>query len=234
MNLYSIVTEKDLINLHKLADQQKNRRAVKIENRILKQTPDIKLEEILSPITKKLDINIEATKNLGETVKKSDVKEGNTQTPFIQNIILFNHHVIPYRWWKEAVFWNDVFIQPLGENRISIKNQEFDITPDIQANFTNTKLITKFLDNIDNETVFDIFEIVGFYDSLPKIGLKSARMKDVLYNLPKAVAKNRNLPLPSIEKVEDSIDLQGDGLKVIIPSNIVDIYTRLENFLRLN
>ena len=54
MSIYSIVTEQDLDNLRKLADQQKNQRALKIKNRILKQTYDVKLAESLSPIIKKI------------------------------------------------------------------------------------------------------------------------------------------------------------------------------------
>ena len=53
MTINSNVTEQDLINLPKLAEQQKEQRALKIKNRILKQTHDIKLAESLSPITKK-------------------------------------------------------------------------------------------------------------------------------------------------------------------------------------
>ena len=52
MSNFSAVTEQDLINLRKLAEQQKNQQVLKIENRILKQTHDIKLAESLSPITK--------------------------------------------------------------------------------------------------------------------------------------------------------------------------------------
>ena len=55
MSIYSNVTEQDLDNLRKLAEQQKEQRAIKIKNRILKQTHDIKLAESLSPITDKLD-----------------------------------------------------------------------------------------------------------------------------------------------------------------------------------
>ena len=55
MSTYSNVTEQDLINLRKLAEQQKNQRALKIKNRILKQFHYKKLAETLSPITKKLD-----------------------------------------------------------------------------------------------------------------------------------------------------------------------------------
>ena len=53
MSIYHIVTQKDLINLRKLAEEEKNQRAFKIKNRILEQTHDIKLAESLSPITKK-------------------------------------------------------------------------------------------------------------------------------------------------------------------------------------
>ena len=61
MCIYSIVTEQDLINIRKLAEQQNNQRALKIKNRILIQTHDIKLAEILSHITKKLYTISEST-----------------------------------------------------------------------------------------------------------------------------------------------------------------------------
>ena len=51
-------------------------------------------------------------------------------------------------------------------------------------------------------------------------------MRNALYNLPKEIAKIRNPPLPTIENESDS--LRGEGVKIIIPSNINDIYTRLE------
>ena len=63
MNEYLFyVLEQDLINLRKLAEQQKNQRALKITNRILKQTHNVKLAENLSPITKKLDTINDSTK----------------------------------------------------------------------------------------------------------------------------------------------------------------------------
>ena len=130
------------------------------------------------------------------------------------------------------VYWYEVLINPLGDNRISIKDREYDFSPDIQAYFTNTKLTTKFLDNSEKETVFDILPNVGFYDNIPKIGFKAARTKDALYDLPKAIDKIRRPPLPTIENVEDSSDL-GVGIKIIIPNNIVEIYTRLEVLLGL-
>ena len=76
-----------MINLHKLAEQQKSQRALKIKNRILKQTHNVKLAESLSPITKKLDTINESTKKLAETLKNLDVEDRNSQTPAIKNII---------------------------------------------------------------------------------------------------------------------------------------------------
>ena len=96
MSIYSNVSEQDLIILRKLAEQQKNERALKIRNRILKQTHDIKLAESLSPITKKLD---ESGNKLGDVIKESTenlgnvIKENNTpqlafeNTPNIQPAI---------------------------------------------------------------------------------------------------------------------------------------------------
>ena len=71
MSIYSNVTEQDLINLRILAEQQKEQRALKIKNRILNQTHDVKLAETLSPITKKLDEVKKSTQEVGEIIKKS-------------------------------------------------------------------------------------------------------------------------------------------------------------------
>ena len=70
MSIYSNISEQELIKLRKLAEQQKEQRTLKIKNRILKQTHDIKLAESLSHITKKLDEVSESTKQLGKLVKK--------------------------------------------------------------------------------------------------------------------------------------------------------------------
>ena len=74
MSIFSNVTEQDLDNLRKLAEQQKKERALKIKNRILNQTHDIKLAESLSLITKKLDNINENTKKVGDTI----IKESNS------------------------------------------------------------------------------------------------------------------------------------------------------------
>ena len=70
MSISSNVTEQDLINLRKLAEQQKNQPAPKNENSSLKQTHDVKIAESLSPITKKLEEVNNSAKKLGDVIKK--------------------------------------------------------------------------------------------------------------------------------------------------------------------
>ena len=70
--MYPNITEEDLINLRKLAEQEKNQRAPKIKNRIFKQTRDSRIAENLSPIIKKIDTMNESTKKFGEYIKDSN------------------------------------------------------------------------------------------------------------------------------------------------------------------
>ena len=64
MSIYPNVTQEDLNKLSQLAEQQKEQRANKIKNRILKQTHDEKLAETFKPITNKLEKINETTTNL--------------------------------------------------------------------------------------------------------------------------------------------------------------------------
>ena len=262
MRIYSKVTEQDLINLRKIAQQQKEQRAEKIKNRILKQTHDKKLAESLSPITKRLDL-VENTKGerIGDIIKKSEQETpaientqtqpetpqlaiANTQTPAIENTTVSQSLRDTLAFMKKSknffkleqvgneVFWNKIPIKALGGNRISIKDQEYDIKPNIQEYFTNTKLTTKNMNDEDKSIINDILKNTGFYSMRRKKGKQSARTIDARNNLPRGIAKIRNPPLPAIENESDN--LQGEGVKIIIPSNIIDIYTRLEVLLGLN
>ena len=89
MSIYSNVTEKELENLRKLAEQQKEQIALKIKNRILKQTHDDKLAESFSPITKRLDL-VENNKGekIGEVIKKLEtpaIQDTQSETPATEN-----------------------------------------------------------------------------------------------------------------------------------------------------
>ena len=131
------------------------------------------------------------------------------------------------------MFWNSVRIKPLRENTIDIIGREYDVTPSIQHYFRKTGSTTISVNNIEKEAVYNILKDVGFYITRHKIRLKATRTKDALYDLPKEIAKIRNTTLPSIENAADSDDLEREGVEIIIPSNIIDIYIRLEVILGL-
>ena len=165
MSIYSNVTEQNLDNLRKLAEQQKNQRALKIKNRILKQTHDVKLAESLSPSTDKLDeinksIN-ESTQELGDVIKKSLPTIENTPQPAIENTpqpAIENNEAVIYDVELENtlnnmkdntgffkieernngdVFWKGFLVEKIGGNKIKIINNEYNITKGIQNVLTN-------------------------------------------------------------------------------------------------
>ena len=65
-SVYSNITQQDLIILGILDEQQKNQRAIKLENKSLKQTRDEKLAESFAPVNKILEDVDNYTKTLGE------------------------------------------------------------------------------------------------------------------------------------------------------------------------
>ena len=243
MSIYPNITEQDLIKLRKLAEQQTNQRAQKIKHRNLKQTHDVKLAESLSPLTKKVDQVNKSTQEIAEIVKETNtpqlVLENTTGAQSLRDALAFMRQSRNFSKLEERpdgkMFWNDVRIKPVGENRTNTLGKEYDITPSIQYCFTKTSSTTKSLNNNEKETVYNILKDVGFYNMKHTIGLKSARMRDALIDLPKVMDKIRNPPSPAIENVEDSSDLEGQGsTKNIIPSKIIDTKTRLELLLGIN
>ena len=253
MSIYSNVTEQDLNNLRKLAEQQKNERAQKIRNKILKQTHDKKLAESLSPITKRLDL-VETNKGekIGELVKKSEQETPqlaieNTQTQpetpqaAIENTLtpqpVENNEGVIYDVELENtlnnmknnagffkieerdngdVFWNGFPVEKIGGNKIKINENVFDITRGIQKVLTDTSNIPiKKLNDQDREIFNYILESLDFKNYKPVRGeSKSGRYKQSKTNFKKH-------------------NLEGQGVRIIIPSNIIDIYLRLEVLLGL-
>ena len=254
MSIYSNVTEQDLDNLRKLAQQQKEQRALKIKNRILKQTHDIKLSESLSPITKRLDL-VENTKGetIGDLIKKTEspaIENIQTQpeTPAIENTptqpeipaienvqtqsgILYDvslENTLTNMKDKQKGFfkieedengqrfWHGIPFDISGDSTIKIKRKDFNITPNLQNVFTDTTGKSfKKLNRDEIETYKKLLNTLDYKYYISKYGeTNSGRFKNT-----KDILKPNNL--------------QGEGVKIIIPSNIIDIYTRLEILLGL-
>ena len=162
MSIFSSVTEQGLVNLRKLAEQQKNQRALKIKNRILKQTLDIKLAESLSPITKKLDEVKETTQKLGEVIEKSQPENiipqtaiENTPSPHpiennesvIYDIELENtlknmkNNTGPFQTYEDPEhgwMWKGYPIKVLGGLEVEVNDKKYNTPPGIQKVFVNT------------------------------------------------------------------------------------------------
>ena len=162
MSIYSNVTEEDLNNLRNLGEPQKNQRALKVKNRILKQTHDIKLAEPFSPVTKKLDEVNKSVQILREVIEKSQPQD-NIPQPAIERTQLRqpieNPEGVIYDTELENTLKNmknnTVFLQTyedrehgsmrnsypvkiIGGTEVEINDKKFNITPGIQKVLTDT------------------------------------------------------------------------------------------------
>ena len=256
MSIYSNVTEKDLENLRKLPQQQKEQRALKIKNRILQETHDIKLAESLSPITKELK---KSTKKISEVIKGSNSENENNQekVPFenetedeniqtnlraLPNSSLFSDQMtktlgrlmssansLRIKSTPSGATILGVPINTLGGDKLRIRGNDYDLTPEIYKALSYTGYTGE---NLKNEN--DILKLYNIIRDIGYTGIgdnKSKRRTFLTEKLPKIVEKIQNRTFEEI--IDDSDDLEGQGLKIIIPSNIIDIHTRLEVLLGL-
>ena len=259
MSIYSNVTEQDLDNLRKLAQQQKNQRAIKFKKRILKQSHDVKLAESLSPITKKLEEVNKSTKKISEVIKESnseneinqeivpveiESEDENFQTNLraLPNSSMFSDQMkktlgrlmssvnsLKIDTTPSGAIILGVPVYPLGGDRIQIKDNIYDLTPEIYKALSFTGYDGK---NMKNEN--DILMLNNITRDLGYTGrgdYQSKRKTFLTETLPKLVEEIQNKTFEEI--TDDSNDLQGEGVKIIIPSNIIEIYTRLEVLLGL-
>ena len=241
MSIYSNVTEKDLENLRKLADQQKEQQALKIKNRILKQTHDIKLAESLSPITKKLDTINDSTKQITNTIKESNSNDkikslpnsskfSNSMRQMIGSLMNSRNSLKITQDESGRANILGVPIQISEGDTIKINENVYELSPEIYKALTNTT----YSDN----TMKDENDILMMYNIIRDLGYNgigdrdSKRKTFFTKKLSKLVEDIQNKTFNEI--TDDSDDLGGEGIqKIVIPSNIIDIYTRLEVLLGL-
>ena len=114
------------------------------------------------------------------------------------------------------IFWNGFPVEKMGGSKFKINEKIYNITPGIQKVLTDTsKIPIKQLNDQDRGLFIIILENLNF-ESYKAIRGES---KSGRYKQSKTIFDKRNL--------------QGRGVKIIIPSNIIDIYTRLEVLLGL-
>ena len=195
MSIYSNVTEQDLIILRKLSEQQKNQRALKTKNKILKQTQDVKLAESLSPITKNLDEVKETTQELGDVIKKAQsqtpqlaiensqpplLKENNqddTQPGVLYDVDLENTwnkmkdntgFLKTYHDPQRGWILNNYPIKKSRGSKIKVNENKFNITPGLHKVFTDQSYDTaKSMTDTEKLVFRDILQKTGYYDRKP-------------------------------------------------------------------
>ena len=216
MSNYSNVTEQDLENLRKLAEQQKEQRAIKIKNRILKQTHGIKLAESLSPITERLDKVKESTEKLGDVIKESQPKTPqiaieNTPQPAIEynqddaqpgvlydvelenNLNKMKDNTGFFKTKHNALSgWilNKFSIRTPGGTEVEISGNKYNITPGLQKVFTDTNYETaKSMSDTEKVVFRDILSKTGYYNRKPTKGRMSGRDRYIQKDLDNDVRK---------------------------------------------
>ena len=105
-----------------------------------------------------------------------------------------------------------------------MKDNVYDLTPEIFKALSYTRYTGN---TMKNEA--DILMLNNFIRDLGYTGIgdyESYRKTFLTETLPKLVEDIQN-------RTFDEIDLEGQGVKIVIPSNIIDIYTGLEVLLGL-
>ena len=120
-------------------------------------------------------------------------------------------------------------INTLGGDGIQIKDNIYELTPEIYKALPYTGYSGNTMKN-ENDIIMlnNIIRDLGYTG----IGDHTSKRKTFLTTkLPKKVEDIQNKTFEEI--TDDSDNLEGEGVKIIIPSSIIDIYTRLEIILGL-
>ena len=115
-------------------------------------------------------------------------------------------------------------ITTLGGDKLRINGNDYELTPEIYKALSYTGYDGK---NLKNENdILMLYNIINDFGYTGIGDIKSKRKTFLTEKLPKLVENIQNRTI-------DEIDLEGQGVKIIIPSNVIDIYTRLEVLLGL-
>ena len=122
-----------------------------------------------------------------------------------------------------------VAIQISGAGTINKKENIYELTPELYKALSHTGYTGKNMKNeSENLMMNNILRDLGYTGGGNK---PSKRKTSFTITLPKLVEEIQNKTFEEI--TEDSEDSEGEGIKIIIPSNIIDMYTRLKILLGL-
>ena len=119
-------------------------------------------------------------------------------------------------------------IYTLGGDKLRIRDNVYELTPEIYKALSDTGYTGK---NMKNEN--DILMMYNIINDLGYTGIgdKPSKRKTLFtITLPKIVEEIQNRTFEEFTLDSDN-GLQGEGVKIFIPSNIIDICTRLDVIL---
>ena len=150
-----------------------------------------------------------------------DVELENTLNKMEDNTGFFKTHYDPQRGWM----LNNYPIKTPGGTSVKINGIKYDIISGLQKVFTDTKYeAAKSMSDTEKVVFKDILSKTNYYNRKLLKGKISGRDRYIKNDLDNDVIRILIL----------DTKLKGRGIeKIIIPSNVIDIYTRLEVLLGL-
>ena len=120
-------------------------------------------------------------------------------------------------------------IYTLGGDKLRIRDNDYELTPEKYKALSNTGYTAKTMKNErDILMMNNIIRVLGYTG----VGDRQSKRKTIFtITLPKIADDIQNKTFEEI--IDSSDDLQREGVKVILPSNILDIYTTLETLVGL-
>ena len=189
------------------------------------------IKESFSPINEKLDTINESTQKVGDIIKESNA-ENNKETTTTPSILLKNT-LKSLTETSSSLELNydingnfsilDTNIIPLGGDKIQIQDNIYELNPELHNALSKPSYTGSSMKNVDDrKTFYNFLTDVGY------TGTGDDKTSQSKY-FRKLIKQYRNI------KKKEPKNLKGRGIeKIIIPSNIIDIYTRLEVLLGSN
>ena len=120
-------------------------------------------------------------------------------------------------------------IYTLGADKLRIRDNDYELTPELYKALSYTGYTGKSMTKENDILLMNIIKNDLGYTGVDD---RDSKRKN-FFTLPLAKLVEDIQNRTSDEIIDDSDDLQGERVEIIIPSNIIDIYTRLEVLLGL-
>ena len=197
----------------------------------------MKLAESLSPLTKKID---ESTKKINEVIKESISEDDIEALPNSSAISKSMREIIgslinsrnSLKITQDELGRANILgvpIQVSEGDTIEINDIIYELTQEMYNVLSSTNYTGRTMKNEDD--ILMMYNIINDLSYTGRVDRSSNTRTFFTKTPPKLVEKIQSRVFDEI--IDDSDDLQGEGVKIIIPSNIIDIYTRLQVVLAL-